>query len=64
MAGTDTTSSGLTQILQSLAQYPDIQEKLRSEIEQVQVEHGDDIPYNVLVELPYMDAICRESLRL
>ena len=47
-----------------MAQYPDMQDKLRGEIAQAQAEHGFDIPYNVLVDLPYMDAICRESLRL
>ena len=64
VAGTETTSSGLCQILQLMAQYPDMQDKLRGEIVQAQAEHGFDIPYNVLVDLPYMDAICRESLRL
>ena len=47
-----------------MAQYPDMQDKLRGEIVQAQAEHGFDIPYNVLADLPYMDAICRESLRL
>ena len=63
MAGTDTTSNSLVQLMQLLAQYPKVQESLRAEIKQAQQEHGQDIPYDVLVALPYMDAICRETLR-
>ncbi|KAK7677643.1 hypothetical protein QCA50_019334 [Cerrena zonata] len=64
MAGTDTTSNSLVQLMQLLSQYPKVQESLRAEIKQAQEQHGDDIPYDVLVSLPYMDAICRETLRL
>ena len=61
-AATDTTSGALAQILQLLARYPDVQEKLRAEI--VQAGEGQDIPYDELVDLPYLDAVCRETLRL
>ena len=64
MAGTDTTSNSLTQMMQLLAEKPDIQDKLRAEILQAQEQHGEDIPYDVLVGLPYLDALCRETLRL
>lgn len=64
MAGTDTTSNSLTQIMQLLAEKSDVQDKLRAEIVQAQEEHGEDIPYDVLVSLPYLDALCRETLRL
>ncbi|KAK7678132.1 hypothetical protein QCA50_018925 [Cerrena zonata] len=64
MAGTDTTSNSLTQIMQLLAEKPDIQDKLRTEIKKAQEEHGEDIPYDTLVSLPYLDSICRETLRL
>lgn len=62
MAATDTTSGALTQILQLLAENPEAQEKLREEI--LQATSGEGIPYDELVELPYLDAICRETLRL
>lgn len=61
-AATDTTSGALAQILQLLAQHPDIQDKLRTEI--IQANRGQDIPYDELIELPYLDAVCRETLRL
>ena len=64
MAGTDTTSNSLTQMMQLLAEKPDIQDKLRAEILQAQEQYGEDIPYDELVALPYMDAVCREILRL
>ncbi|KAI0091833.1 cytochrome P450 [Irpex rosettiformis] len=61
-AATDTTSSALARILHLLAQHPETQDKLREEIKAAR--HGNDIPYDQLVELPYLDAICRETLRL
>lgn len=64
LAGVDTTSNGMTQLMLLLSEYPAIQEKMRSEIRQAQAQHGEDIPYDTLVALPYMDAVCRESLRL
>ena len=61
-AATDTTSNSLAQIFQLLAQHPDAQEKLREEI--IQASNGQDIPHDQLVELPYLDSICRETLRV
>lgn len=61
-AATDTTSGALAQILQLLAKNPDVQDKLRTEV--AQASGGQDIPYDDLVDLPYLDAVCRETLRL
>lgn len=61
-AGTDTTSNALAKILDILADKQDIQDKLRAEI--VEARNGQDIGYDQLVELPYLDAVCRETLRL
>lgn len=47
-----------------LARKLDIQTKLRAEIIEAQERNGGDIPYDELVALPYLDAICREILRL
>jgi len=62
-AATDTTSSALSRILHILAQHPDVQEKLRQEIRSAQQE-GVDLSYDQLMSLQYLDAICRETLRL
>ena len=64
LAGMDTTSNALSRILQLLAQHPDVQEKLRAEIAEAQGGDGSDIPYDDLVKLPYLDAVCRETLRI
>ncbi|KAI0667375.1 cytochrome P450 [Trametes maxima] len=64
-AATDTTSSALTITLQRLSQNPDVQDKLRNEIRETKQRYdGDDIPYDDLLALPYLDAVCRETLRV
>ncbi|KAJ3502727.1 hypothetical protein NLJ89_g8754 [Agrocybe chaxingu] len=64
-AATDTTSSALTRTLYLLAAHNDVQERLRKEIRDARKEHDDqDLDYDPLVALPYLDAICRETLRL
>ena len=62
----DTTSNALSRILHLLAQNPSVQEKVRAEIIEVQDGLGSDtdISYDDLVKLPYLDAVCRETLRL
>ncbi|CAL1697383.1 unnamed protein product [Somion occarium] len=64
LAATDTTSNTLAQIMQTLATHPEAQEKLRTEILQARDEADGDISYDKLIALPYMDAVCRETLRL
>ena len=62
-AAMDTTSNMLSRILHILAQRPDVQENLRAEI--LEASHdGRDLPYDELVALPHLDAVCRETLRL
>ncbi|KAJ7475680.1 cytochrome P450 [Mycena latifolia] len=46
-----------------LVQHQDVQEKLRQELRSAQRD-GVDPSYNDLVSLEYLDAICRETLRL
>lgn len=62
----DTTSNALSRILFLLAQHPDAQEKLRAEIVEAQGGNhkGVNIDYDDLAKLPYLDAVCRETLRL
>ena len=63
-AATDTTSNALARTLDLLVQHPDVQEKLRAELIEASSAAGGDIPYDQLVDLPYLDAVCRETLRL
>ncbi|TFK34561.1 cytochrome P450 [Crucibulum laeve] len=62
-AATDTTSGALSRILFLLSTHPDVQQKLRQEIIDAR-DDGQDLSYDILVNLPYLDAICRETLRL
>ncbi|KAH7927983.1 cytochrome P450 [Leucogyrophana mollusca] len=59
----DTTSGALARTFLTLACHPDAQERLRQEVQQVRAEKGD-LDYDDLVNLPYLDAVCRETLRL
>ncbi|KAH9924617.1 cytochrome P450 [Epithele typhae] len=56
LAGMDTTSNALSRILYLLSEHPEVQEKLRGD--------RSDLAYDDLTRLPYLDAVCRETLRL
>ncbi|CAE6458178.1 unnamed protein product [Rhizoctonia solani] len=62
--GHDTTSAALARTLHLLAQYPDVQDQLRAEVREAHGTHGKDLDYDQLNSLKYLDAVCRESLRL
>ncbi|RDX47337.1 cytochrome P450 [Lentinus brumalis] len=69
VAGMDTTSNALSRVLHLLSLNPSVQEKLRAEIREARGcsnpdDEGSDTSYDDLVKLPYLDAICRETLRL
>ncbi|XP_006462833.1 hypothetical protein AGABI2DRAFT_179442 [Agaricus bisporus var. bisporus H97] len=61
-AAMDTTSFILARILWLLSEHPDVQEKMRDEIRKV--EKNGELSYDQLVSLPYLDAVCRETLRV
>ena len=63
-AGTDSTSNALARILHVLCERPEVQEKLRQEIRKAHAINGANISYDELNKLSYLDAICRETLRL
>lgn len=62
-AGTDTTSNALSRIIALLTEHQDVQDKVRDELNEAGPD-GQDIPYDTLVDLPYLDAVCRETLRV
>ncbi|KAI0779694.1 cytochrome P450 [Fomes fomentarius] len=64
IAGVDTTSNALARVLQLLSEHQDVQEKLRKELLEAQDCYGEVIPYDELSQLPYLDAVCRETLRV
>ncbi|KAI0717432.1 cytochrome P450 [Cerioporus squamosus] len=66
LAGMDTTANSLARVLQLLAEHPDVQEKLREEILSAAETDGTDgtIDFDKLMDMTYMDAVCRETLRV
>lgn len=64
-AATDTTSNSLSRTLHVLTEHPDAQDRLRQEIRETRAElGGNELSYDKLMDLPWLDAICRESLRV
>lgn len=63
-AGTDTTSNGLSRILHLLSTHPRVQDRLRLEVTEAISAFGENISHDELVSLPFLDAVCRETLRL
>lgn len=63
-AATDTTASILMTAFQLLAQCQDIQDRIKAEILAAHYQYGEEIPYEQLMALPLLDAVCRETLRL
>ena len=59
----DTTSNALAMTLLLLGEHPTVQDKLRAEILR-ELGERDALEYDELVALPYLDAVCRETLRL
>ncbi|KAB5591162.1 Cytochrome P450 [Ceratobasidium theobromae] len=59
-AGHETTSGALARILEVLSQNQSMQDRLRDEL----LEAPDNMTYDELHSLEYLDAICRETLRL
>ncbi len=62
LAGMDTTSNATSRLLHLLAMNPDVQEKLRNEI--LDAQAGQEVSYDQVMDLPYLDAVTRETLRL
>ena len=50
--------------MHQLAKHPEVQSKLREEVSAARKENGGlDFDYDTLMGLPYLDAICRETVR-
>lgn len=66
-AAMETTSGALAHILHLLAEHPTVQDRLRQELLSARsntTNDRGDIEYDELMTLPYLDAVCRETLRL
>ncbi|KAJ8977034.1 hypothetical protein NQ317_017708 [Molorchus minor] len=63
IAGFETSASTMTFALLELAMNQDIQKKLREEITTVLIKHNDQITYDAIMEMVYLDKIICETLR-
>ncbi|KAG0230597.1 hypothetical protein BGW42_000861 [Actinomortierella wolfii] len=65
IAGRDTTSQALAWMFYHLKKYPEIQAKMREEIDAVFPQNSDDYSYDIIArEMPYVKAVFYETLRL
>ena len=65
MVGYDTTGMTLAYALYELSLNPEAQEKLQQEVDQVWQDAGGKMPgYNSVQELPYLEMVLMETLRL
>lgn len=56
--GLETTAVGLSYVLYELSVNPEVQEKLYEEIKTMIDSHGEEIPYDVVQEMKYLDRVC------
>ena len=63
VAGYDTTGTTLSWACYELAKNPDVQEKLRVEIEEVMGDSTSDLTYDDLQSMTYLDQVISETLR-
>ncbi|KAG8188120.1 hypothetical protein JTE90_029048 [Oedothorax gibbosus] len=63
LAGYETTSTALAFTAHFLIKYPDIQEKIRIEIQQI-CESEDTLDYQSVSKLQYLEQVLNESMRL
>ncbi|CEF71381.1 Cytochrome P450 4V2 [Strongyloides ratti] len=62
--GHDTTSASLSWTIWCLAHYPEYQEKLHKEIDEIFNNTNRDITFNDLSQLKYLEMCIKESLRI
>lgn len=64
LAGQDTTSSVIAYTVYLLALHPDVQERLRHEVDDCFEQYGPEPTLDVVSKLNYLDCVISESLRL
>lgn len=62
-AGFDTSAATLTYAAYELAVNPQIQEKVREEVFRVKKEFNNDLTYEAIFAMPYLDRVLNEVLR-
>ena len=62
-AGFDTTSTLMCFLAHELAVNPEIQEKLRTEVDSLMKEEGSEVSYEAISKMKYMNMVISETLR-
>ena len=42
----------------------EVQDRLRKEVSEARAKHGGDLDHDTLINLPFLDAVCHETLRV
>ncbi|KAI9432668.1 cytochrome P450 [Lactarius indigo] len=63
LTATASTSATLSRVLDLLSLQPDVQDKLREELREA-CRENEELTHDHLVSLPFLEAVCRETLRL
>ncbi|XP_056643078.1 probable cytochrome P450 6a14 [Diorhabda sublineata] len=63
IAGFETSATTMTFALLELAQRQDIQDKLREDINEVLARHDNEITYEAIMEMTYLEKVVLETLR-
>lgn len=62
-AGFETSSTTMTYLLYEVALHPNIQQRLRNEITHMLDKHNNEVTYDGIQELTYLDMVISETLR-
>ncbi|CAH0553140.1 unnamed protein product [Brassicogethes aeneus] len=63
LAGFETTSTTISFAMFEIASNQEIQEKVREEMNNVLKKYHEDVSYDMLMDLPYLDTVISETLR-
>lgn len=64
VAGFETTANTLSTTSYNLAKNPDVQEKVFEEVKEVMERHDGKIDNETIKDMPYLEAVFAEDLRL
>jgi len=61
----DSSSSALSRVICLLGENPEIQSQLRQELREAKnIKNSRELDYDQIINLPFLDAVIRETLRL
>lgn len=63
LAGFETSSSAMTFCLYEISLNPDVQTKMRKEIDAVLTKHNGKLSYDALQDMAYMEAVINGKLK-